>query len=576
MSRFLSLACAALVLAPGAADECSSTCGTPSGLEFCSHVSFTVCGGESSYDELDAAAQLAFQAWSSVNASESPLVALPQYQSLGQEQLQSTVQTLDLTNTSSPCGAFLRRMECAVRFPVCEVRDVSRVCLASCQSTVHAQCPGLSNMCAAFDETQVEAKATKCFKVSYAGPAMGMWVAGFLISLVFSVLNSVGINLQKLSMSRNGAAEVKKTTLKQPLWMLGFGLVCLGSLLDFVAFGMAPQTLLAPLAALSLVWNMLIAPIFHKEKVTRQNLLSTAIIFIGVTLTVIFAGHSTPSYELEDLIRLYQQPAMYAYITLIVCFLGGLFTFCRYIERTHNFEEGLFHIICYGGIAGTFGGQSVLLAKSTVELLKSAIWGDSGFYMFTQFTSYVIIAGMGACLGCQVHFLNGGLARFDALVVIPVYQSFWILTSVLGGIMYFEEYVSMTRTQMLMFTIGGCVTILGIIVLLKTRHSGETGHYTELALTPTSAWTVDDSDDDEEVELKLPQNPNLALEKSGVGARVAPGTVAPISPKKMVDKNDSAVAAAIYRSKSASPTGGSRVSAKPKDFDDDEEEEDFI
>jgi len=314
-------------------------------------------------------------------------------------------------------------------------------------------------------------------------------VAGFLISLVFSVLNSVGINLQKLSMTRNDAAEVKKTTVKQPLWMLGFGLVCLGSLLDFVAFGMAPQTLLAPLAALSLVWNMLIAPIFHKEKVTRQNLLATAIIFMGVTLTVIFAGHSTPSYELEDLIRLYQQPAMYAYITLIVCFLGGLFVFSRYIERTHNYEEGLFHIICYGGIAGTFGGQSVLLAKSTVELLKSAIWGDSGLYMFTQFTSYVIIAGLGICLGFQVHFLNGGLKRFDALVVIPVYQSFWILMSVLGGIMYFAEYVNMTRTQMLMFTIGGCVTILGIVVLLKTRQSGgETGRYVELVRHPCRVY----------------------------------------------------------------------------------------
>ncbi|KAF1790855.1 Magnesium transporter NIPA [Phytophthora cactorum] len=542
MVRGLPLACAVVLLASATADECSSTCGTPSGLEFCSYVSFAVCGGESSYEELDEAALLAFQA-------ESRLSTLPQYKTFSQEKIEDTVKALDLANTSSACGAFLLRMECAVHFPVCEVgRDFSKVCLTSCLSTVHTQCPGLSNICATFDETKVESKSNKCFKVGYTGPAVGMWVAGFLISLVFSVLNSVGINLQKLSMSRNDTAEVKKTTLKQPLWMLGFGLVCLGSLLDFVAFGMAPQTLLAPLAALSLVWNMLIAPIFHKEKVTRQNLIATAIIFIGVTLTVIFAGHSTPSYELEDLIRLYQQPAMYAYITLIVCFLGGLFTFCRYIERTHNYEEGLFHIICYGGIAGTFGGQSVLLAKSTVELLKSAIWGDSGLYMFTQFTSYVIVAGMCACLGFQVHFLNGGLAR--------------LMRSV-------REYDTDT---VLMFTIGGCVTILGIIVLLKTRHSGGGDRYVELALTPTSAWTIDDSD--EEVELNLPVSPNLALAKGAAGAKVAPGSVVPASPKKF--SVNEAVAAAIYRTEPASPIGSSRVSAKPKDFDDDEEEEDFI
>ncbi|CEG43108.1 Phospholipase D, Pi-TM-PLD [Plasmopara halstedii] len=565
MERGLSLICAAILLAFGTADECSSTCGTPSGLEFCSYVSFAVCGGDLSYTELDEAALLSFQSWSNVNTNTSRLATLPQYHNFSQKKLTDVVKTLDLTNSSSACGTFLSRMECAAHFPVCEVgRDVTKVCLASCQTTVYTQCPGLSNMCSTFDETEVEKKSNKCFKVGYSGPAMGMWVAGFLISLVFSVLNSVGINLQKLSMSRNDTAKTKKTTFKQPLWMLGFGLVCLGSLLDFVAFGMAPQTLLAPLAALSLVWNMLIAPIFHKEKVTRQNLIATAIIFIGVTLTVIFAGHSTPSYELNDLIHLYQQPAMYAYITLIGCFLGGLFTFCRYIERTHNFEEGLFHIICYGGIAGTFGGQSVLLAKSTVELLKSAIWGDAGFYMFTQITSYAIVAGMGTCLGFQVHFLNGGLARFDALVVIPVYQSFWILTSVLGGIMYFEEYVSMTRTQLLIFTVGGCVTILGIIVLLKTRHSGGDGRYSELVLTPISAWTVEDSD--EEIELNLPPSHSLNPSR-GVGTKFSSGAVVPLALSKVADRG-LAVNAAIYRTEPASTGNSNRISAKIKDLDE--------
>ena len=134
-------------------------------------------------------------------------------------------------------------------------------------------------------------RSDECFTLDYAGPSMGMWVAGFTISLVFSILNSIGINLQKYSLTRNANATVKRTTCRQPLWVIGFTLVCLGSILDFVAFGMAPQTLLAPLAALTLVWNMFIAPIFHKEKITRQNIIATIIIFVGVTITVIYAGH---------------------------------------------------------------------------------------------------------------------------------------------------------------------------------------------------------------------------------------------------------------------------------------------
>jgi magnesium transporter len=74
-------------------------------------------------------------------------------------------------------------------------------------------------------------------------------------------------------------------------WVLGFFMILLGSILDFVAFGLAPQSFLAPLAALSLVWNMLLAPKFHGEKITRQNLVATTIICIGVTSSVIFSGH---------------------------------------------------------------------------------------------------------------------------------------------------------------------------------------------------------------------------------------------------------------------------------------------
>ena len=40
--------------------------------------------------------------------------------------------------------------------------------------------------------------------------------------------------------------------------MLGFVLLLAGALLDFVALSLAPQSLLAPLAALTLVWNMVI------------------------------------------------------------------------------------------------------------------------------------------------------------------------------------------------------------------------------------------------------------------------------------------------------------------------------
>jgi hypothetical protein len=101
----------------------------------------------------------------------------------------------------------------------------------------------------------------KCFLADYRGPKHSAWVAGFIIAVVFSFLASVGINLQKRALKQNEttAFEQNKEPLpayKLPLWAVGFVLIILGSMLDFVAFGLAPQSLLAPLAALTLVWNM--------------------------------------------------------------------------------------------------------------------------------------------------------------------------------------------------------------------------------------------------------------------------------------------------------------------------------
>ena len=62
--------------------------------------------------------------------------------------------------------------------------------------------------------------------------------------------------MQKYSINRDDETGEPRPVYQQPLWVLGFGLVFGGSLVDFVAFGLAPQSLLAPLAGLALVCEL--------------------------------------------------------------------------------------------------------------------------------------------------------------------------------------------------------------------------------------------------------------------------------------------------------------------------------
>jgi len=445
-------------------EECPHVCGTPHGLSFCSHVDFSACRERDSWTEQDAKAK----------ADYEHTLAFIDFENMRNNE--------DPATTCVSVLPTLKKIHCALQFPICEIgTSTDRLCLSSCEQALTGCAPLVA---ASFcnDVTLARGRlhvddvrlvgdgsssiTSTCFTLDYTGPTYGLWIAGVAISVVFSILNSIGINLQKYSLQVNAKARIERGIYRQPLWLLGFLLICTGSILDFVAFGMAPQTLLAPLAAMSLVWNLFIAPIVHNETITRRNLVATGIIFLGVTITVIFAGHATPSYELDDLIRLYCEPVMYLYIFCVVIFVVFLSLAKKRIEQTGVGENELFHVICYGGIAGTFGGQSVLLAKSTVELIKTALWGNGTTDVFSHHEVYIMVGGMVTCLFCQITTLNGGLKRFDALVMIPVYQSFWILTSILGGVMYFEEYTSMTYSQTFMFTVGGGITLYGIFYLL--------------------------------------------------------------------------------------------------------------
>jgi len=94
------------------------------------------------------------------------------------------------------------------------------------------------------------------------------------------------------------------------------------------------------------------------------------------------------------------------------------------------------------------------------------------------------------------------LCRFNALLIVPVYQSFWIMFSVLGGMIYFEEYRSLNPVQTGFFIVGMVITYAGVIYLLRERRRGGDGEegYAKVVddyeEDEEGIWNGDDSDDE--------------------------------------------------------------------------------
>lgn len=103
----------------------------------------------------------------------------------------------------------------------------------------------------------------------------------------------------------------------------------------------------------------------------------------------------------------------------------------------------------------------------------NVIFGGSRTLDATLCFADLIIFAMCFSLFCQVSYLNKGLHVFNALLTVPVYQSFWIISSVLGGLVYFKEWGYMSKTEVYCFLLGLSVTISGIVYLLRARSTSK-------------------------------------------------------------------------------------------------------
>jgi len=79
--------------------------------------------------------------------------------------------------------------------------------------------------------------------------------------------------------------------------------------------------------------------------------------------------------------------------------------------------------------------------------------------------SYVILLSMAGTVTLQIYWLNCGLARWDALFNVPVFQSFWILVSVIGGGVFYREFQGFDALQWCMFPAGVLLTVVGVVML---------------------------------------------------------------------------------------------------------------
>lgn len=338
---------------------------------------------------------------------------------------------------------------------------------------------------------------------------MKEWVIGVVLNLGGSVVINLGTNLMKLSHNKKAAAEAKEQELPmqiavtcasppapqgggdgsprrsfenraigwaiRKLWPIGAALLALGSVVTFVSFSFAAQSLLAGLSSIQFVSNVFFVRLVLGEQVTSRTIGGTMLIVAGQALIIIYSPHASKSYTVPELQGLYIEPVFLGYLAAKLGgagLLGALYHVYTDREGQHSPLPGsrLVRPSSYAMLSALIGTLSVLQAKCLSELLRSSIRGNNQLtYPFT----YAVLLLWLSATAFWLYRMNLGLKLFDGVFIIPVLQVFWTFFAILDGFIFFEEYKKYTSALPLLGFISGVLIVFVGVYLLCPRPKRE-------------------------------------------------------------------------------------------------------
>ncbi|KAJ3416033.1 hypothetical protein HDV05_003392 [Chytridiales sp. JEL 0842] len=118
--------------------------------------------------------------------------------------------------------------------------------------------------------------------------------------------------------------------VKNPIWVLGMVIFIFSNFLNFIALQFAPQSLVAPLGSISLVVNVVLAPLINQETFTWKDIVGVVMIVAGSSMTVAFAG---VNYKLCVLLALFRRVPTIIFLTATAILIVVIFFTIVIIEK---------------------------------------------------------------------------------------------------------------------------------------------------------------------------------------------------------------------------------------------------
>jgi len=285
------------------------------------------------------------------------------------------------------------------------------------------------------------------------------WLFGVVLSLSATLVGSLGRILLRLA----HLVDAKVLTTSRGysgMCIFYFGAVCLiiNPSIDVVSYFFASPTLLAPLAGLTLIWNIILAPVILSERLSFYTIGGSMSALIGCILVGAYGPRHDREFEnMDEIMTLFSDPSFMLYMsccsTLILFLLSII-----YWELFSDFWIKL----AYGITTGSLGGFFIFL-KCAIELVQMNV--------FDRFFTWFIIFIASALPLCGLVLLNNSLKTYDSLFVLPIFHASLVLTGSTSSIVLFQDLQELSAHRIHCYIVAIGLICFG--VLLVSFHTDE-------------------------------------------------------------------------------------------------------
>ncbi|KAG0232768.1 hypothetical protein BGW42_007928 [Actinomortierella wolfii] len=352
--------------------------------------------------------------------------------------------------------------------------------------------------------------------VGDGGDGSPNFLMGISIAVATSFIQSLGLTIQRKSHVMNEAIypkELRREACQRPLWHLGFHTYILSNVTGTIfSIGYLPVIILAPLGAVTLVFNALFAKLLLGDQFTKQSAFGTCLILLGAILIGLFGVVPEPSHSLEDLIELWKRPAFIIYFSMVEIAVVFLLVANHVVEKLllrqaaavamassnslrYQFDptsnapppsatsmasaplKGVAYRlgkmkpsrvktllgISYGCVGGMLSSQALLFAKSAIELLMLTIL--EGKNQFNNPLSWFLVVALIAAALLQLYYLNQGLRLCDTVLLVPLSFCAYNVSCLFNGLVYYNQWGRLYWWQILFVLFGISQVLIGVLVL---------------------------------------------------------------------------------------------------------------